>query len=670
MHVIKSLISVGFPALCVILAIGIGCTSGIIDSEPRGARDAGDSTVNTRDAGDSTVNTRDAGDSTVNTRDAGNSTIDANRDAKDSTIDANRDAKDSTIDANRDGSASCNPLGADSDGDGTADCQDGCPSDANKTNPGTCGCGTPETCNAEPIDYGMLYQKPLTPPACNAQDPTVKFIRSNSDWNDINSGTYRVFCVEPGDYRGRSQVTVTTDGTEQNPRWIRWFDPTSPADATPPWVHGAAKRAYAPRMRWNTAHHWRVSGITLDGKNSSNPQLYVEYSDYNVFHNILVERADKLVVIRYGSIGNTFQLSVFRNTPATGGDHPCFFSNLGGPNPESMRNNVLVSSELYNCTGDGWQLNNNAADLSDHRGTIIADNDFYVTKAYFSDGNGNQDDNGTHRCAENGVDIKHTLGNDHSAPIPEEDWTKILGNRFWNFGLIDTVCGGSGGSGPAIVLHEDTNGGSPEAQSRYILIQDNYFDGWDGIYTKGGVDHVTVHRNFFHDGRFAMRMQAGTNFEVYSNVFVNFDTAIKWVTGGAPGIVDSDLRDNLLVDAHNAEGFTGSSANDFNAYFGNSGPPASGAGPNSIIKPLSELHASKLCYTRRRLTAPETVCVDSVVPSMQSAHVGAGDPDMGSLPGYGVGNAKRSDASPSPKFDQDTRGLKRPSLPTIGPFEP
>ena len=33
----------------------------------------------------------------------------------------------------------------DSDGDGTVDCQDGCPADPNKTAPGLCGCGTPDT---------------------------------------------------------------------------------------------------------------------------------------------------------------------------------------------------------------------------------------------------------------------------------------------------------------------------------------------------------------------------------------------------------------------------------------------------------------------------------------------------------------------------------------------
>ncbi|MBK9760397.1 MAG: T9SS type A sorting domain-containing protein [Flavobacteriales bacterium] len=36
------------------------------------------------------------------------------------------------------------PHGRDTDGDLTADCNDGCPNDVNKTSPGTCGCGNPE----------------------------------------------------------------------------------------------------------------------------------------------------------------------------------------------------------------------------------------------------------------------------------------------------------------------------------------------------------------------------------------------------------------------------------------------------------------------------------------------------------------------------------------------
>ena len=39
------------------------------------------------------------------------------------------------------GICGCGVADADSDGDGTPDCNDGCPADPNKTAPGTCGCG-------------------------------------------------------------------------------------------------------------------------------------------------------------------------------------------------------------------------------------------------------------------------------------------------------------------------------------------------------------------------------------------------------------------------------------------------------------------------------------------------------------------------------------------------
>ncbi len=42
------------------------------------------------------------------------------------------------------GACGCGVADTDSDGDSTPDCNDGCPSDPLKTSPGTCGCGTPD----------------------------------------------------------------------------------------------------------------------------------------------------------------------------------------------------------------------------------------------------------------------------------------------------------------------------------------------------------------------------------------------------------------------------------------------------------------------------------------------------------------------------------------------
>ena len=39
----------------------------------------------------------------------------------------------------------CGVADEDSDGDGITDCNDGCPNDIVKTEPGNCGCGVPES---------------------------------------------------------------------------------------------------------------------------------------------------------------------------------------------------------------------------------------------------------------------------------------------------------------------------------------------------------------------------------------------------------------------------------------------------------------------------------------------------------------------------------------------
>jgi hypothetical protein len=50
-----------------------------------------------------------------------------------------------TISNNNTGCDSPQEISVDTDGDGTADCIDGCPNDPNKTEPGICGCGVADT---------------------------------------------------------------------------------------------------------------------------------------------------------------------------------------------------------------------------------------------------------------------------------------------------------------------------------------------------------------------------------------------------------------------------------------------------------------------------------------------------------------------------------------------
>jgi hypothetical protein len=71
-------------------------------------------------------------------------------------------------------------AGADSDADGTPDCNDGCPSDANKIAPGECGCGVADTdsnadgvpdCSAQPPP-----QQPLPAACCAPTTPAALMV--------------------------------------------------------------------------------------------------------------------------------------------------------------------------------------------------------------------------------------------------------------------------------------------------------------------------------------------------------------------------------------------------------------------------------------------------------------------------------------------------------------
>jgi len=54
------------------------------------------------------------------------------------------------------GVCGCGTPDIDSDGDGTLDCNDGCPDDPNKTDPGICGCNKPDDADGDSDGDGTL----------------------------------------------------------------------------------------------------------------------------------------------------------------------------------------------------------------------------------------------------------------------------------------------------------------------------------------------------------------------------------------------------------------------------------------------------------------------------------------------------------------------------------
>ena len=85
---------------------------------------------------------------------------------------------------------------------------------------------------------GDRFEEVVNLPACETTAPTVRIIRDQADWSDINNPAIRVFCVEPGDYRGLGVIRIQSSGTAATPRVLRYYDASAETDDTHP-VHMA-----------------------------------------------------------------------------------------------------------------------------------------------------------------------------------------------------------------------------------------------------------------------------------------------------------------------------------------------------------------------------------------------------------------------------------------------
>jgi cysteine-rich repeat protein len=81
------------------------------------------------------------------------------------------------------------PPAVDGDGDGTPDCLDQCPTDANKTAPGTCGCGVPETVSTyyRDADSDGFGNAADSTQACS---PPAGYVSDNTDCDDTNAAVH------------------------------------------------------------------------------------------------------------------------------------------------------------------------------------------------------------------------------------------------------------------------------------------------------------------------------------------------------------------------------------------------------------------------------------------------------------------------------------------------
>ncbi len=453
-------------------------------------------------------------------------------------------------------------------------------------------------------------------------------ITTEADWADIDSSAYRVFCVHAGDYRSLGSIWLTASGTASQPRILRYFDPNAPQDQTHPVHQAETARALVQHLVLKYADHWVISGIAVSNNDPdmtlANYGVTVQHgAEHNVLHRLLVEGGRGGVIIRNQSHYNVLQQSVVRETIMTPADSNCI--NLHAGTPTQLRGNRIVSNESYNCTTSLQLVVVDASAGSSFPGTIVANNDFYLTPERYSDCKGNLDPNGACACAEARFDIK---AGGTSATLAGR--VTVVRNRIWGARKTDSACGGGGSWGGGIGLCCGHN-----HPIKYVLLEDNIvFDVARGIGTSDG-DLVSVRNNLLYDiyspfdGQGLGIMVHGDRVEVYGNTVVS---AVRW---GQFRRHIADVRCNTIIDGGSSFSDGTEVVADFNAYY--NAAQLAKPGSNDIVEGnATDARQQEKCFWRRLVTGPEQVCIPHAIATVDSPHRDHCDPNLGSRIGVGI----------------------------------
>jgi hypothetical protein len=458
------------------------------------------------------------------------------------------------------------------------------------------------------------YEIQVTLPDCDSGNPQVQLIRTNADWGAINDGSKSIFCVLPGDYTSMGSIKLTASGTSSAKRYIRYFNPDSPNDATHP-VRMNGGLATVKQLVFEGADwvvidrlHVKEPGQTRGNLVRFNPS---SASTDNTLNRLLVEGGgDGGGQISFNGTGgsdrNTLQLSVVRNTLVSpGSDNHCVL--LTG----DAKNTRVISNEIYNCAADVLQIHPGV-----YNGTIIANNDMYSESSFV-------------QHTENGIDLKG------GGSIGPGNWVTIEGNRFFGLG----GSGGTGGSIGAIDFSNDTGVKS------YILFKNNVFYNnplpWttntgDGA---GSSHHLSLVGNIIYNARIAAMepIKNTHSIEIYYNTIVNVASGSKWLSGSP---ASQDVMCNVIIGGQGADSPTIGTTADYNSYYGTPGVLRK---PGKFDKFADSTAASgnkEYAFSYKLLTGPLTYTIPAALTSSASSHKNmCSGASAGSRTGMGVDDA-------------------------------
>lgn len=445
----------------------------------------------------------------------------------------------------------------------------------------------------------------------------------------LADNTKYTICMEAADYSEGSGLVITRAGTSSKSILFR---PTY-SDYQAPWnkIEANVPR-FSKRLNIEGQEYLTFIGLIFKPARvtagiSGDPDNSKLIFDNNLFEGT---EAENQLLLRY--VKDVWvQNNVFRSTAAVSGqDRQCILLTHINDEPvgtTQVNDNVnIINNEIYDCRGDGLQLNGIAAQPNvanwEHRNIKVVGNHFYLTSNAYVDCSANA------MCAgaENAIDTKYTSTTGYF----------LIKNNIFN-GYRETLpsAGGTGDEGHAVLVHG--NG------ARNVVVDGNvFFDSAKGFSV--GADTiqdvcVSATNNFFYDIAYSRILTYSYSLFIYSlkesvymvnntMVYPEDDQDYQW---GAFGQNTGDLTDGLVsqnIIIENAEAkirplatFPGTAIYK-NTFINAQSPPYTvGAVPDENLEYTGISLANwfdQHCFIIKPLTDPTTYCIPHAIPKAGS----------------------------------------------------
>lgn len=478
-------------------------------------------------------------------------------------------------------------------------------------------------------DYTREYEASVSIPVYDSHNSTHKLITKKSDFDSINDPQYKHFYVKAGyysSYNGENEgVIITASGTAKESRTLSYYDP-SEKNQKHPIKRNRKNSANLKRIEFQGGDYWIIQGLSIYRVGSLRG---IEFSpnsnsDHNIIDQVLVYGGTAASVKIWNSNDyNTIQNSVIRDTvPTPDSDSVGIALTTNGSSLFGPYNTHIVGNEIYDTT-DAIHIIEKASNGQPTiaEGTIIEDNDLFITADLYSDCNGNINRTGPCACAENAIDIKSATTKE---PPSYGAKIKVLNNRMWGFRNTDQKCGGSGSDGSAVSLHH------PNAD--YIFFENNYI--WDStggiVVNAAGSDHVSIINNVIYHindtssgiNPTALHISKANDYVIKNNIIIESTYFLNAGWNGSTG-ADNIFKCNTIIRGGQYFGNYGAvTTADYNFYYATTSPYQNTTNHDQVYASAAESQNVEKCFTTHIISNPTEFCIpfaQSTVNSPQSS---------------------------------------------------